>query len=318
MSHRILYFPYIKVPEGAWLTQALLYWDQVSSIVPYEYLSSPERLGPYMQALLREELVWQVQPGAFLFEIPRFREAFVSYLQGLGAGLPTRLEAFRNGKVVRIHLEKMGKLVDDLKDAGLAAPSSSYPWFDVEAETAQDFMCYLATALGQLDRIDSLPMTDTGDMLHRTLGPGASQGTLDELRIEVLDRILPIPTRAVPPAELARFKAKHGAALIDFRLRVEQELVGLAQMGDLTLRERAIELFAEEANQRTAEIRSWLRESRWQDGLAKFGGIISAVPGVAPVLGLLNAVREAFVGSRAPQPSRDFAYAAHIEAQLVS
>jgi hypothetical protein len=32
----ILYYPSIRVPMTPWLRQVLLYWDEVSSIVPYE------------------------------------------------------------------------------------------------------------------------------------------------------------------------------------------------------------------------------------------------------------------------------------------
>jgi hypothetical protein len=45
VKNRILYFPYIRVPESTWLTQVLLYWDQVSSIVPYEFTQRPDSLG---------------------------------------------------------------------------------------------------------------------------------------------------------------------------------------------------------------------------------------------------------------------------------
>ena len=36
MSQTILYYPNINIPDGSWLRNALLYWDEVSSIVPYE------------------------------------------------------------------------------------------------------------------------------------------------------------------------------------------------------------------------------------------------------------------------------------------
>lgn len=34
MARKVLYFPYISVPESAWFTRVLLYWDEVGSIVP--------------------------------------------------------------------------------------------------------------------------------------------------------------------------------------------------------------------------------------------------------------------------------------------
>lgn len=70
MRTRVLYFPYIRVPETPWLTQMLLYWDEVSSIVPSDYIGHPESLGTHMLGLVQEELVRQVVPGMIISEIP--------------------------------------------------------------------------------------------------------------------------------------------------------------------------------------------------------------------------------------------------------
>lgn len=54
MAQTILYYPTINIQNSAWLRNAVLYWDEVSSIVPYEDYPnfSPEvlflqRLGVY-------------------------------------------------------------------------------------------------------------------------------------------------------------------------------------------------------------------------------------------------------------------------------
>lgn len=51
MAQTILYYPKINIRDGTWLRNALLYWDEVSSIVPYENYAdlSPELL--YLQGL---------------------------------------------------------------------------------------------------------------------------------------------------------------------------------------------------------------------------------------------------------------------------
>lgn len=36
MAQTILYYPTINIQDGAWLRNAILYWDEVPSIVPYE------------------------------------------------------------------------------------------------------------------------------------------------------------------------------------------------------------------------------------------------------------------------------------------
>ena len=72
-----------------------------------------------------------------------------------------------------------------------------YPWYDVECDTANDFMSYLAASLGQVNSIDSSPVTDNGGYLRRLALAGVSQDAvarqLDALRIQVLDHILPVP-----------------------------------------------------------------------------------------------------------------------------
>lgn len=51
MAQTILYYPEINIPDGVWLRNAILYWDNVSSIVPYVGYDnlSPELL--YLQSL---------------------------------------------------------------------------------------------------------------------------------------------------------------------------------------------------------------------------------------------------------------------------
>jgi hypothetical protein len=62
MNSQLLYFPYISVPDDAWFTRVLLYWDKVGSIVPAPYAEAPAALSSYMQQLLRAELVSPVIP----------------------------------------------------------------------------------------------------------------------------------------------------------------------------------------------------------------------------------------------------------------
>jgi len=131
MRNRVLYFPYIRVPRSTWLTQMLLYWDQVSSIVPYDFIEDPEGLGTFMQELLREELVEQVQPGAYIRDIPRFAEAFGTYLNALGPEVEARRSRFRAGEASSLHIEKMQEISRLLVEVGLAR-AAEYPWFDVE------------------------------------------------------------------------------------------------------------------------------------------------------------------------------------------
>jgi hypothetical protein len=298
----------------------LLYWDQVSSIVPYQYLGHPEALGPYMQSLVAEGLVWQVIPGEHIYGIPHFEEAFINYLDGLYPEIGTqRRECFQAGTSSRIHAEKMGPIGANLCDRGLAR-LADYPWYDVEPDTADDFMSYLAAGLGQLDTVDSIPMTDTPGYLERLVHAGVHNESVDEqlesFRLEVLDNILPVPSHQVGATELRAFKDRRGQALGDFRRRVERELIELADIGDPELRQRRMEIFCGEARDKIEEIQAWIKESKWNGAMGKVCSVVAAIPGVPPVFSLLNTIREAVTGGHETIPSRDFAYAAYVQAEL--
>ena len=217
MKNRVLYFPYIQIPESPWLTQMLLYWDQVASIVPYDFIAEPEALGPYMRSLVTEELVLQVSPEAYIPDVPRFTESFQRYLNGL-VDIGARRQRFDQKDTIRIHMEKVGPIGDRLKDEGLAR-LERYPWYDVESQTADDFMAYLATVLGQIPEIASTPVTDQDQSLEALVSAGVApldvEVQLDTLRLRILDRVLPTPDHAVNAEELRRFRDQHGDALPD-------------------------------------------------------------------------------------------------------
>ena len=59
----VIYFPYIRVPNNEWFTRTLLFWDNIGSIVPMEFMRNREQLGPYMNNLIKEKLVTPIIPA---------------------------------------------------------------------------------------------------------------------------------------------------------------------------------------------------------------------------------------------------------------
>lgn len=320
MKSRVLYFPYIRVPDSAWLTQLLLYWDQVSSIVPYDFIQNPESLGPYMQSLVREELVVQVIPGAHLHEIPQFSDRFMTYVEGLGQEIDRRRDQFARGGILQVHIEKLGNLGNALVHQRLAA-SGQYPWYDIERDTADDFMSYLAASLGQVESVDSSPVTDKSTYLRRLALAGVPENTmerqLDTLRVEVLDQILPVPKHPVSPSEIRAFKERHHHDLRGFRLRVEREIVDAASVQDPALRARRLDLFFNEAGASMEGIQEAMRGAGWETARTTLE-VIGAIPGVSPVVGLARAIWGAISGGNPRPTSLDFAYAAYVRAELAN
>jgi len=318
LKKRVLYFPYIRIPKSAWLTQTLLYWDKVSSIVPYEFINRPESLGPYMQGLLQEELVDQVIPGMYIHEIPNFEPAFQTYIDGLGAEMDRRRARFARGRRFKIHMEKMGGIGHALAGQGLAR-EGPHPWYEVEADTADDFMSYLAAVLGQIERVDSSPVTNRAAYLRRFAHAGVAEDRviqqLQSLRTAVLKKVLPVPAHDLDPSAIRAFKDRHGHLLADFRWRVERELVAAAAIGDDILRKRHLDIFFDESAARAEEIQAAMRGARWETAEASLS-VLSAIPGAPQMFGLAAALWNALSGRQRQATSQDFAYAAYVRARL--
>lgn len=296
----------------------LLYWDKVSSIVPYEFVNHPESLGSFMQGLLTEELVDLVIPGVYIYEIPNFERAFLTYIDGLGAEMDRRRTRFAMGHRFKVHIEKMGEIGQALAGQGLAH-DRRHPWYEVEADTADDFMSYLAAVLGQLSRVDSTPVTNRPAYLRRFAEAGLSEDRvlkqLESLRTQVLKKVLPVPGHDVEPSAIRAFKNRHGKLLADFRWRVERELVAAAAIEDDLLRQRQLDIFFDESAARVEEIQEAMRNERWRTIKASLS-VLAAIPGASQMFGLAAAFWDALSPRQRQDASRDFVYAAYVRARF--
>lgn len=325
MSDKILYFPEIRVPQSSWFTRMLLYWDNIGTIVPMEFVERPEELGEHTRSLLQAELVTPIIPGMFLYQIPKFREAFAEYLESLGPKLSRRRRRFQRGATTEIHVEKLGGLDGVMREYGLCrgcnAPNYS-PWFVVERQTARDFMAYLAAALGRLEELGSVPVTNRKKywkpLLRESNRPIEHREMLTSLRTEILKDILPAPKRPLSADQIRAFKDKHGEQLADFRRTVERELITAAGIRDPELRRRSLSLFRDEVNEQVKGVEARLRESGFGDIVfGKLFSVMAEIPGVSFIFGLASAVYNAFQKSPEAEPPSPLVYAAYAQMELL-
>lgn len=350
VGERVLYFPNIRVPESAWFTRMLLYWDTIGTIVPMEFINEPERLGEHTQSLMREGLVQPIIPSRHTYALPRFDEGFTDYLETLGeAELERRRAALAAGDTTRLHVEKVGTLERVLHDYRLGVPrgGGAYtPWYTVERSTAADFMAYLAACLGRIEELGAFPVTDREEcwqpLLRKVQGPAAGGGPgaaanargaaanprgapvpvehgeeLTELRVEVLEEILPGPRRPLTAGEIATFKRSHRDELFEFRLAVERELVRAAAIDRPDLRRRQLELFRQEVDEQVRAIERRIDEAGW--GEVVFGKVFSLmakVPGMHFGFGLANAVHNACGTDPRVDEANPLLYAAYAQVEL--
>ncbi|MDV2988813.1 MAG: DUF6236 family protein [Dehalogenimonas sp.] len=235
MRSKALYFPYISPPEGNWLYLMLLYWDQLSSIVPFELADSPERLPPHMHILMKEGLIHPVTPAKFIEDIDAFGLPFLSYVERRIRRKTPRQHATHSK--TSIHIEKLGHIAEDLVELGAATPAH-YPWYEMEPWVANAFMSYLACILGNLPEIDSVPITNDESCLQTLRGGSYGRySLLDSQRRTVLEDLFPFPKGDVDIPGIIKFKKKYGAELTHFRNEVEELFIDLSAISDCYLRE---------------------------------------------------------------------------------
>jgi hypothetical protein len=295
MASKVLYFPYISVPQTAWFTRILLYWDQVGSIVPSAYAADLNRLSPFMRDLVAEGLVRPVVPGDYEFELYdamtpffRFIDTDPEILQRAAMGLgstPAGRGKQEPGTVFEIHGEKLGREIgDQLVARGLARRGEEPAWFEVESRTASAFMAHLTATLGALEDIEMDPITD--DMSHLAPFWGGrdehpSLSLAGDLRLSVLERVLPGPTESVPVAELVKFRNKHGERLSSFRRTIESEILDLALVDDGDIRAAKLRLFHEQLEDDIKGLEASMRARRWPRLV--FGALCGVVSAAIPV-----------------------------------
>jgi hypothetical protein len=312
-SNSVLYYPYIRVPDSAWFTQMLLYWDHVNTITPREFIENPDMLDEHTIALVREGLVNQVSPGAYAGQIPNFSRSFIRYLTSLGERLlATRQAEFATEPEAAfdIHVEKLQRLAAELQELRVAH-MDSYPWLKVERETALDFMAYLAASLGQLKELSALPITDEPEYLDQFTHRSSPGEGINSLRVRVLGDLLPTPAVPIDPAELALFKVRSGQELVRFRRRIELELIDTLSIEDEALREERLQLFLESANDEIEYVSELMAKNSWvRTNLIRLSAVVPSIPGVGAVTGLAFAAVGAFGQQSKPLGYSPFLYAA--------
>jgi len=322
MTGRVLYYPYINVPDTLWFTRILLYWDEVGAIIPYDYLDDPDKLNPHTRELVESELVTQVIPGALVWKIPDFSNAFLTYLNELGEDiLEKRRAAFHLNQHFHIHIEKMDEMEYELSDMGLAH-KSNYPWYDVERETAREFMAYLAASLGQVEDLQFTPISDEVSHLehfvHSSNKNLNAEEKVDNLRVQLLEDLFPAPVEPLNVEKIRAFKEKYSEKLSKFRIAVEKEITNIADMHDPDLRQRRLDLFREEISDSIEDIKNVMSQSGYKRlSLSKIGSIITAIPGVPNVFGLAKAVVNALKPENIQDTDFSFLYAAAAQKELL-
>lgn len=274
----VIYFPHIRVPQSQWFTQVLLYWDQVVSIVPEEFEGYFE-LGPNMNRLMDLQLVKPLSPRRYIERIPHFEEAFIEYINSPANPIHGDERELRHMPHVNVHEEKLTySLIDELRRKGLVREGIG-PWIGLEAYTANQYMAYLASYLGNLPEINSTPITDN-KFNFQSIDPEyfRAQIKTNAMRGVILDGIFPSPEEAIPPEAIVDFKRDHRNELEGFRNRIEAFLIHAAYERNDEARSSQVNDFKNELNIEIQSLRESMEQRNW--GYISLGRLLAYAPGM--------------------------------------
>lgn len=301
---KALYYPRIEVPDEGWLKTAILYWDEVKTIVP---ASMPE---PYSGSTARELFdagvlsPLHVHPGMACVE--RLAEKVFEYLGSTEAdgvliegGLrqsdlihPEKLPELR--ELVRMHPEKLPYAIEERLERMFHREGE---WVRVDRPFAQFYMTLLATELSSSEGIallTDLPASDRlavnvrldgklgipslrfgdphwlryrRDWHHEQRAPGTLAPAL--LADLALQRIAVSPDTSVD--SILRFREDHKGALGRFRSKLADLTKSIE--GDLplaALQQKVSDIYSNEVAPAIDELKDSLSSSRIKWAMESF------------------------------------------------
>ena len=223
VKNTILYYPTITIPTGPWLRQALLYWDELGSIVPRDDLGKRDLIpySPDLQWLENEHVFRPFSPEL----IGRGRGTVVNDFKSelldtvKSADFRKLLPPVRKRQFsARIHKDKVShELYDLLKNRHLAKEKRDDPvWYYFEEPMALLYMAKMAKYLAAEDQQPTVVGTDLRQYEHLNFGTSVLRNGVASLTASFLG-VLPVPREDASLADILDFKRRHADELLNFR-----------------------------------------------------------------------------------------------------
>lgn len=292
---RALYYPWIDIRNEGWLKNALLYWEQVQTIVP----ASIEQ--PYSTKTAREffdeGLLTPYYVESSMQEIDKLTDNVLAYLES-----PEGAEVLMSKEISELHFIHPDKLPNEIRDLVDIYPeklpyevqhrlrrafsnNQSNNWIPVDARFADFYMTLLATSLSEqtgaglltdipannklantvrLDANISLPrmrryrFDDDCDSHRRNMPRSLAQGALADLIIEGIKIDPNTPTKKV-----LEFRNCHADELGRFRTKIAELTTTISNEQPLDrLRQQVYDIYVNEVQPAISALEKGLQDHK--------------------------------------------------------
>jgi hypothetical protein len=217
----ILYYPTIDIPNTKWLRKALLYWDEIGSIIPRNYQGeSSIKFSPDVAFLLNEGVFRPIDPYVLITHQEVLAEFEHEFMEVIESDTFQKLIVGKDLKLIsRIHEHKVSDFViNGLEEIRLARRKHNSPWLMFENITAHAYMSLLAKYLSRVDSQATVPGTDQNifqDLIYRSPQQAGAAGIFTNLQ-----NILPMPREDVPFEDILEFRRRREFDLMRFRQKI--------------------------------------------------------------------------------------------------
>ncbi len=233
MNRTILYYPTIDIPRKSWLRHALLYWDEVSSIVPKSWDDKLLiNLSPDIHYLMDEKQFRPIKPEDLIFKTENW-EAFQDFQNEFKEIVSSsQFKAFitrrKYSGAYRVHSNKVennsrihsNKTSDSiyyfLEEQGLANRDRNDEWINFERNTALLYMSLLAKYLADIDSQHTTIGTDYITYEKFNFKRVSENQGFPVVSFN-LNNVLPTPKDNVPFETIVDFKRKRIDNLSHFK-----------------------------------------------------------------------------------------------------
>lgn len=316
MNRTILYYPTINIPNENWLRQALLYWDNVSSIIPKDYDNNLlYDLSPELEYLIDVNQFKPVDPQDLIFKqdnwdiLNEFQAEFQEIVSSVdftrfinrnaqykGGTMDYKIHRDKIDRNSKVHNDKISsELLDALEEKGLAKRSNDYEWIDFEPNTALLYMSLLAKYLADIDADYMTIGTDYA--VYEQFNFKRINGN-DGFPVVSLDlnRVLPTPKENVPLEKIVDFKRHRADNLSHFKKMLSDFQSNVAGCeSNSELKETAIN-FTESLTNGVRDLEAVLKDAKVECGLKSLKSLIgiktpawvAGAATAAPILGITN------------------------------
>lgn len=248
MSQSILYYPTIDIKDGVWLRNALLYWDEVCSIVPYEGYTGQSPEIQYMQ----ERGLYRAIYPQYIFWNEHSEKLKDTIIYNLSHPIKRRSKFYFN-KVNRNNSTRLSSLIhhnkippefmDIFKDKNIFLNNDKNEWIEMDERIATIYMKTLAEFAAKYDSQDMVIGTESQDSLNEIYNQVPHKRNM--VISIILSECLPIPSMYTSFEEIIDFKMKRRDELLEFRVKLRELEQGISHCESIEELKSQIQHFKE-------------------------------------------------------------------------